>query len=863
MICSAAIATAAPAADIPYPDALADANVTVTSLANGNADGLLLGNGDLYGLVWERGGELIMRVTKNDIWDARLDTSKDGPLPKVDVVTGEVTGSTGTGPCYKLPYPQPRCAAALRLGAVAPAGALPWNCVRPAPKHGLSPDEDGNGAVMEVAGGAGSSTGYQVTLPGKPAVSSLKFTVNGSPNAEYYVDVFDAVGANIHKSGWTASPNNEKPVTIELGGKAVSRVTLYTRTLDGEKATNQIKGVSLELGERTLPLRFEKPPSLHGDLNIRKAVASITPATGDRTQIRVLVDRNVVLINSAAPVELEPIVAATLPAAKTGETDGIAWLRMDMPGDIDYAGMSYALAVAARGNTKAVSLVTSFDPGKGDVLERAIALARMTIDEQEQTLIAAHEQAWERFWSRSGVALADKDLQRWWYRLLYFAGTVCRPGTAPVALMPPLATDITPWHGDLHHNYNAWQAFWPLPGANQPELTDPWIGYLNKMLPRFKFLARVTYDIDGVCVPIASFMHEPDPAVCESRNKRQVSKNPWGLTIGMLGMTLQSMWERHLCQPDREYLEAWIYPMLKEGAKFYVAFMDRCKRDESGKVRLGPSYSPEHGKMGIYNCPFDTAYVHYTFDAFVLAADELGRDADLAADCRRLKALLPDYPTANNPDGQPVVVDWEGCGYRQIRQHNIEVPASPVFPGNHVNWFSPEPQKELFRRTILDTRQTGNNSHVMFNIAKARLSMPRAVADAKAFYVPRTLPNGFIRMPWAHGTYMQETIGLVGLVNEFLLQSVGPAIRLFPCWPGDGTAEFAGLRAHGGFVVSAKQEAGKVVRAEITSTVGGKLRLLSPWPAIAVNGKPLQPDARGIVTMDTRPGERLIFADRK
>ena len=82
MICSAAIATAAPAADIPYPDALADANVTVTSLANGNADGLLLGNGDLYGLVWERGGELIMRVTKNDIWDARLTPPKTVRCPK-------------------------------------------------------------------------------------------------------------------------------------------------------------------------------------------------------------------------------------------------------------------------------------------------------------------------------------------------------------------------------------------------------------------------------------------------------------------------------------------------------------------------------------------------------------------------------------------------------------------------------------------------------------------------------------------------------------------------------------------------------------------------------------------------------------
>ena len=80
---------------------------------------------------------------------------------------------------------------------------------------------------------------------------------------------------------------------------------------------------------------------------------------------------------------------------------------MDMPGDIDYAGMSYGVAAAARGNTKAVSLVTSFDPGKGDVLERAIALARMTIDEQEQTLITGHmKRARERLCWGSGVARA-------------------------------------------------------------------------------------------------------------------------------------------------------------------------------------------------------------------------------------------------------------------------------------------------------------------------------------------------------------------------------------------------------------------------------------------------------------------------
>jgi hypothetical protein len=336
----------------------------------------------------------------------------------------------------------------------------------------------------------------------------------------------------------------------------------------------------------------------------------------------------------------------------------------------------------------------------------------------------------------------------------------------------------------------------------------------------------------------------------------------------MVGMTIQSMWHKHLCDPDAEYLKARIYPTLRGGAQFYVSFMEKCKKDDQGKALLGPSYSPEHGPMGIFNCPFDIAYVHYTFDAFCRAAGELGRDQDLAEQCRAMKALLPDYPVAADKEGRPVVVDWKDCRYRQVPRHNIEVPASPVFPGDQVTWFSPESDKELFRRTIRDTRNTGANSHVMFNIAKARLSMPEAARDAKAWFVPRQLPNGLIAFPWAHGTFMQEMIGLVGLVNELLMQSVGDIVRVFPCWPRDSDARFADLRAQGGFLVSAEQKGGEVTRLAIRSTVGGKLQLLSPWPRVTVarDGKtpePLDPDQRGVVEIGTKRGERLVFAERR
>jgi hypothetical protein len=175
------------------------------------------------------------------------------------------------------------------------------------------------------------------------------------------------------------------------------------------------------------------------------------------------------------------------------------------------------------------------------------------------------------------------------------------------------------------------------------------------------------------------------------------------------------------------------------------------------------------------------------------------------------------------------------------------VPASPVFPAEQVTWFSPEPVKELFRRTIKDTNIGAVNSHVMFNIAKARLSMPEAVPVTKAWFKTRELPNGlFVWLGCAHGTFMTESIGVAAVVTEFLMQSVGDIVRVFPCWPQEQNAKFTNLRAQGGFLVSAEQKDGKVTKLEITSTVGGTLRLLSPW-----TGK--------IVERATQPEQKLAF----
>jgi hypothetical protein len=86
-IMAATVSVGVQAADSvpPYPQALDAATVTQDRLDDVGRNALVLGNGDLNALLFSRGHTLRMRVTKNDIWDARIDTSRDPDLLRMDL----------------------------------------------------------------------------------------------------------------------------------------------------------------------------------------------------------------------------------------------------------------------------------------------------------------------------------------------------------------------------------------------------------------------------------------------------------------------------------------------------------------------------------------------------------------------------------------------------------------------------------------------------------------------------------------------------------------------------------------------------------------------------------------------------------
>ena len=146
---------------------------------------------------------------------------------------------------------------------------------------------------------------------------------------------------------------------------------------------------------------------------------------------------------------------------------------MKLPGDPDYPGMEYALAVAARGKHKVVSLVTSWET-KENVRDAAVRLARESAVDPA-ALIARHEEGWARYWSASGVELDDPEFQLWWYRMVVLPAMFCQAGRDRWACLPGwppticlgtvITTTITIRGSRIGRRWSPTTPSWPIRGC--------------------------------------------------------------------------------------------------------------------------------------------------------------------------------------------------------------------------------------------------------------------------------------------------------------------------------------------------------------------------------------------------------------
>jgi hypothetical protein len=875
----------------PFAEALEAAAISVERSDSILEYALLVGNGDINALVFTEGAEVKLMFTKNDVWDARLDSKLDPRIPKLEWIkraaaqsatpTGrrETITEAGWGPqapdsYHSHPYPCPRQCAALTLTARAQKPF--WQQIRREGQRNSWKYQNGAG-VMTIQGKTGASNGYSFGPLRIPVgrFTQLRLRISGSQNAKFFVDLMGPDGKGVYGSGWRKTPATPQEFTFPVRQDVpIERIILYTWTEDGKPAENRFAEVMFQGSGGCLPveLRNVVPESCPGQLDLRRGVARLAglPGTVPRATVRALADSNVFLIETDGTARLSPVATSDCPSATTGQQDDVVWILQEIPGDLDWPGMSYAVALAGKERVKTVAIVTSREAK--DPRAAAVQLARATSAGDLQRLVARHEAAWESFWSASGVKLDDPVLQAMWYRNLYFLQCVSKQGAIAPGLFASLIHDRPAWHGDYHTNYNIQQTFWSAYPTNHPDLAEPYDQLIRNYFPRARWLAREIFSLGGAYYPHVLFAYEPpDPTKCKSPVGRQYIHHVWGFTLGVAGFTVQPLWWHYKYAPDRKFLEETAYPAVRDVALWQAEFIDQC---EGGTpIVLAPSVSPEHwGWTPKFarnrNSTFDIAIFRYVFEAAIEGAAVLGCDAELATRWKNALKRLPNYPTTKTDP--LIVVDVEDA---PPITYNIAVPAAPVFPGDVVTWWSPPAQKDLLARTIEGLKWNGNNSAIILSVARARLSMPGSADWVRKTLLERLRPNGTLTLNVLGSSYNDfghytEQFAASMAVSELLLQSVGDIIRVFPAWPADRDAVFCTLRAQGGFLVSAERKGGETVSLAVNSTVGGTLRLLSPWQTISVRRaggvlQPLMPDARGVVQVETKAGEQLFFLPRQ
>ncbi|MCC6486126.1 MAG: hypothetical protein IT364_01385 [Candidatus Hydrogenedentes bacterium] len=751
----ALLAAGTPAfAEAPFPAALDRAAVPLGTLGEPINDAVILGNGDLNALVFAEGNDLVIRVTKNDVWDARLDSPLNPPMPTL--------------------------ARLLELG--------------PQPEW----------------------TNREYILPAGSTWSGK-----------------DAYHAH-------AYPCPRACGVLRVRGAAV--------------------------------------PPLVARLDLRRACLDVHTSAG-AYRIFIAADGNVIVVQrldspAGQPAHVqcavEPVQSDDIPAPETGGNPVATWVAQQIPGDLDWPGMRFALALSQDGPNACASVVTSFESSA--VAESAADLARGAVTSGLSDRWKDHMAVWETFWSRSGIAIQDEVLERVWYRNLYFLRCVSKPGVISTGLFAGMLDDKPAWHGDYHTNYNLQQTYWSAYAANQCEITEPYDRLMTGYLPRARWLAKTVFDLSGAYIPHVLFAFEaPDPATAKMPGGRQYIHHVWGFTQGVNGFSVQPLWWHYKYHPDRAFLEQVAYPAVRDVADFQADFVARCERS-GDRVVLAPSVSPEHwGWTANFernkDCAFDIAMFRYIFQAAIEGARTLGVDAGKEARWQEADRLLPDYPTS--ADDAQLVVDVKDA---PPTRYNIPVPTTPVFPCDVITFASPEAERAKFAHTLSVLEHNGNNAPIMLAVARARLNTPDAYDWLRTELDRRERRNGTLsfnrldpRYKFNDFGHYTEMFGAALPVTELVLQSVGDVIRVFPAWPGHLTAEFRTLRTQGGFLVSASMADGTVGEVRIESTAGGTLRFMSPWGKAEVKRgadgtwAAMAPTDSGVIQTDTAAQDVLFF----
>ena len=517
--------------------------------------------------------------------------------------------------------------------------------------------------------------------------------------------------------------------------------------------------------------------------------------------------------------------------------------------------------------------------------------ARRFTWEELAKIRASHESWWNEWWARSRVATGDKELDRFYCGQVYLLGAGVRKGKFPPGLYGIwVTTDNPKWHNDFHMNYNYVGTYYGCFAANRCEVADtmpdPLIDYLPQAIRNAKEqLPGIDRCRGRLYTNSREFLdRRPDVANgIEDAALYPVALGPWGAAAerdAFLGQisdgafqcaVMCTHWEYTL---DRAYLKK-VWPVLDKTANFFLKWCEREATPDGG-YRYNVWDSHWEGSGLAKNSAPALGCVKHLFETLVDVAPvlrEMGIDvpaAKLAAWKDMHEHLSPLAVGVYPINGKPVKM-LSGV-------ENADGSANPS-GGNALNLESVIPGEQFAFDVTPEFRALAVGA-VDGNIAKSPKRVwttcnqtPKLFATAiRAGYPPTAIIDAFKKHQLGimqrnfhihDGVHGVEKIGAMEFVQSMLIQCDHGYVKAFPNWTG-ADAKFENLRAKGCFLVSAEMKGGRVVRVEVKSEKGGRLRLVDPSggvsaPAGWTHGR-TRNSAEATLERDFKPGETAALS---
>jgi alpha-L-fucosidase 2 len=415
----------------------------------------------------------------------------------------------------------------------------------------------------------------------------------------------------------------------------------------------------------------------------------------------------------------------------------------------------------------------------------------------------------------------------------YLAISGSREGGQPLALLG-LWSLKPAWGSKYTSNINIEMNYWPMNPTGLPECNLPLFETLKGLAESGSITAREHYGAGGWVLH-----HNWDIWLATA----PINKSTHGVWVSGSGWMAMHIWEHFLFTGDLELLRKY-YPVINGAVQFYTDFL---YQDEiTGCLISGPSNSPEHGGL-VMGPTMDHQIIRSLFNAYLLASRLVGDESELPAKV----AGMVDRIAPNKKGQYGQLQEWLEDKDSPKDQHRHLSHLWGVFPGCDITW----KDREMFDAakkslTIRGDGQTGWSMAWKENLWARFLDGDHVLKILNNHIIPGRKEDkkdkvaGFYpNLLNANPPYVIDgNFGFCSGVTETLLQShiladinkAGPLafsdfdflIHVLPALPSTWkNGSFEGLRARGGFEVSAAWEGGKLKTTVIKSLNGNPCHL--------------------------------------